>query len=134
MTLVLFMAYFQNLSHLETDLPDFSLRCIILDKLKITSILFVVFEILDSFVSYIGISNNGIQFEKNPIAILLINNFGIFSVILFKLLLSLFVLFFTFKLSKNFNAQEKTIYLFLLILMTMLALYGFTSAIYGLSI
>ncbi len=96
-----------------------------MDKLKLLAILFAIFQLSDFAVSYIGISTKGISFERNAFAVYFVENFGVFSLLLFKMTLSSLVLFTAFK----YNNKQ---FLFVYILITILALYGLLSAIYGL--
>lgn len=132
MTYQLFSIYFHGLFRWQIILQEYFLELRDLDKIKITAILFVVFQLIDLAISYIGISLKGISFEKNQYAVYLIQNFGILSIIFFKLLLASSALIFVFKFSAE-ESQKKFIF-FVYIILTIISFYGASSAIFGLFI
>ncbi len=98
-------------------------------KIKIILAAFVLFEILDAVLTFLGISQRGLVFEKNLFARNFISSFGFLTIAMIKVFVSAaFALMINYFYGR-FEKYRKMLF-YLSVLLMMIAFYGAGSSVY----
>ena len=98
-------------------------------KIKIVLAAFVIFEILDAMLTFIGISQRGLFFEKNLFVRNFIASFGFLPVAAIKVFASVaFALMINYFYGR-FEKYRKMLF-YLSVLLALIAFYGAGSSVY----